>query len=88
MIVRLPPSSMLRAAPKNRFGLCSAFESTPPERILPECGTTVLWARARRVMRVEEDDDVLAVLDQPLRLLDHHVGHLHVARRPARRRSS
>ncbi len=50
MIVRLPPSSMLRAAPKKRFGLCSAFESTPPERILPECGTTVLWARARRVI--------------------------------------
>ena len=41
---------MLRAAPKKRFGLCSAFESTPPERILPEGGTTVLYARARRVI--------------------------------------
>ena len=50
MIVRLPPSSTFRAAPKNRFGLWSAFESTPPERILPEWGTTVLWARARRVI--------------------------------------
>ena len=39
---RLPPSSMLRAAPKNRFGLCRALASTPPERILPECGTSVL----------------------------------------------
>ena len=42
MMVSEPPSSMLRAAPKKRFGLCSAFESTPPERILPEGGTTVL----------------------------------------------
>ena len=29
--------------------------------------------------RVEQDDHVPAVLDQPLGLLDHHVGHLHVA---------
>ena len=50
MIVRLPPSSILRAAPKNRLGFCKALASTPPERILPECGTSALWARARRVM--------------------------------------
>ena len=41
---------MLRAAPKKRLGFCSALASTPPERILPECGTTTLWARARRVI--------------------------------------
>ena len=29
-------------APKNRLGFCSAFASTPPERILPEEGLTVL----------------------------------------------
>ena len=45
MMVSEPPSSMLRAAPKKRFGRWSAFESTPPERIFPECGTTELWAR-------------------------------------------
>src|SRR5204863_9846143 len=39
MMVSEPPSSTLRAAPKNRLGLCSAFESTPPERIFPEGGT-------------------------------------------------
>ena len=50
MMVRLPASSMFRAAPKNRFGRWSAFESTPPVRILPECGTTVLCARASRVI--------------------------------------
>jgi hypothetical protein len=41
-MVSEPPSSMLRAAPKKRFGLCSALASTPPERILPECGTVTL----------------------------------------------
>ena len=50
MIVSDPPSSMLRAAPKKRFGFWSAFASTPPDKILPECGITVLWARASLVM--------------------------------------
>src|SRR5579863_7609247 len=49
-MVSEPPSSMLRAAPKKRFGRCSAFESTPPESTLPEGGTMVLYARARRVI--------------------------------------
>jgi hypothetical protein len=42
MIVSEPPSSMFRAAPKNRFGRCSALASTPPVSTLPEDGTTVL----------------------------------------------
>jgi hypothetical protein len=42
MIVSEPPSSMLRAAPKKRFGFCSAFESTPPDSTLPDEGTTLL----------------------------------------------
>jgi hypothetical protein len=42
MMVIEPPSSMLRAAPKKRFGFCSAFESRPPESTLPEGGATVL----------------------------------------------
>jgi hypothetical protein len=45
-------------APKKRFGLCSAFESTPPERILPECGATgVVGAREPRD-RIEQDHHV------------------------------
>jgi hypothetical protein len=32
------------------------------------------------VIEVEQDHDVAAVLDQALRLLDHHLGDLHVAR--------
>ena len=35
---------MFRAAPKNRFGLCNAFASTPPDRTFPEAGDTVLYA--------------------------------------------
>ena len=50
MIVRLPPFSMLRAAPKKRLGLCNACASTPPDNTLPLAGATVLYARARRVM--------------------------------------
>ena len=42
MMVSEPPSSMLRAAPKNRFGRCSALASTPPVSTLPDDGTTVL----------------------------------------------
>ena len=41
-MVSEPPSSMLRAAPKNRFGRYRALASTPPVRTLPELGTTVL----------------------------------------------
>src|SRR5258707_7012310 len=42
MMVSQPPSSILRAAPKKRFGRCSALASTPPVSTLPEEGTTVL----------------------------------------------
>jgi hypothetical protein len=64
MIVSEPPSSMLRAAPKKRFGRCSAFESIPPERILPLGGTTALWARASRVIESSRITYVAFVLDQ------------------------
>src|SRR5659263_664070 len=42
MMVRLPPSSILRAAPKKRLGRCSALASTPPLSTLPEEGSTLL----------------------------------------------
>jgi hypothetical protein len=42
MIVSEPPSSMLRAAPKNRFGGYSAAESIPPDRTRPEAGAARL----------------------------------------------
>ena len=45
-----PPSSILRAAPKNFFGGYNAAESTPPERMRPEAGAAMLYARPRRVI--------------------------------------
>ena len=42
IMVKLPPFSILRAAPKKRFGLWSALASTPPERTFPDAGETVL----------------------------------------------
>ena len=81
MIVSEPPSSMLRAAPKKRFGFCSAFESRPPDSILPgRRNHGVVGARQARD-RIEQDEHVLLVLDQPLGLLDDHLGDLHVALR-------
>mmetsp|Transcript_18535 Transcript_18535/g.30413 ORF Transcript_18535/g.30413 Transcript_18535/m.30413 type:complete len:412 (+) Transcript_18535:11784-13019(+) len=44
IMVKEPPSSIFRAAPKNRLGRCRAFASTPPVKTLPEDGTTVLKA--------------------------------------------
>ena len=41
-VVSEPPSSILRAAPKKRFGRCSALASTPPVSTLPEEGSTLL----------------------------------------------
>ena len=49
IIVSEPPSSVLRAAPKNLRGSMSACGSSPPESILPEF-VTELYARVRRVM--------------------------------------
>ena len=42
MMVSDPPPSILRAAPKKRFGFCSALASTPPVSTLPDAGDTVL----------------------------------------------
>ena len=68
-MVRLPPFSMLRAAPRKRLGGYSAVESTPPDRMRPEAGCARLYARAR------QDDDVLAAFHQALRALDDQLGH-------------
>jgi len=72
---------MLRAAPKNRFGRCSALESIPPERILPLGGTTALCARARRVIESKQDDYIALCSTRRLGFLDHHVRDLNVSSR-------
>ena len=41
-IVKLPPSSMFLAAPKNLFGLVNYLASTPPDKTLPDEGAIVL----------------------------------------------
>jgi hypothetical protein len=81
MIDRLPPSSMLRAAPKKRFGRSSALR-------VDAAGEHLAGARYHGVVGagqagdgVQEDHHVALVLDQALGLLDHHVRDLHVARR-------
>jgi hypothetical protein len=81
MIVSEPPSSMLRAAPKKRFGRCSALAvDAARQHLARRRHDGVVGAREARD-RVEQDDDVLLVLDQALGLLDHHLGDLHVALR-------
>ena len=42
IIVNDPPCSILRAAPKNRFGGYRAVESTPPDMIRPLAGAARL----------------------------------------------
>ncbi|CAM5731587.1 hypothetical protein SFUMM280S_06278 [Streptomyces fumanus] len=48
-MVSEPPSSVCRAAPKNRFGPVSAPASTPPLRVRPPAAAALLWARHSRV---------------------------------------
>ena len=79
MIVRLPPCSMLRAAPKKRLGLCRALESTPPDSILPLVGHGLVVGAGEAGDRVEEYDDVFPVLDESLGLVEHHLGDLDMA---------
>ncbi|CAI8200429.1 MAG: Uncharacterised protein [Bacteroidia bacterium] len=50
IMVSEPPFSIFLAAPKNRFGFCKALASTPPDKILPLAGCTVLYALASLVM--------------------------------------
>ena len=49
-IVRLPPSRIFLAAPKNRFGIWSAAGSKPPESVRPLGVTVRLYALAKRVI--------------------------------------
>ena len=62
MMVSEPPSSMLRAAPKKRFGRCSALASTPPVSTLPDDEMCI------RDSLVEHGRDVVILLDSITRL--------------------
>ena len=78
MIVSEPPSSMLRAAPKNRRGGYSAAESMPPDRILPRGRHREVVGAGETRQGVEDDRDVLARLGQALGALQHELGDLDV----------
>ena len=77
-MVSEPPSSTLRAAPKNFLGGYSAPESTPPDMMRPgrRCGQVV--GPGQTGDAVEDDHDVPAHLDQALGPLDGQLGHLRV----------
>ena len=77
-IVSQPPSSMLRAAPKKRFGFCMALESRPPESSLPPDGRLGVVRPGQAGDRVEQDDHVAAVLDQALGLFQGDVADVDV----------
>ena len=49
-IVKLPPSSIFLAPPKNLFGLVREFASTPPDSTFPDEGAIVLYALASLVI--------------------------------------
>ena len=66
MMVRLPPSSILRAAPKKRLGRCSALESTPPESNLAAGGHDVVVGARQAGDGVEQDHHVLLQLHEAL----------------------
>ena len=80
MMVSEPPSSILRAAPKKRFGRWSALASTPPVSTLPRRRHDGVVGAAKPRDRIEQDHHVALMLDQALGLLDDHLGDLHVAR--------
>jgi hypothetical protein len=71
MIVSEPPCSMLRTAPKKRFGRCNALESTRPGSTGPKAEQRVVNAR-QTGDGVEQDHHIALVLDETLGLLDVH----------------
>ena len=67
-----PPFSILRAAPKNCFGFCIAFASTPPLNTLPLDGATVLCALAKRVMESNKYHHIMSAFYQTFCFLQSH----------------
>ncbi len=81
MIVRLPPSSTLRAELKNFFGLASALASIAAGHDAALAGLHGVVAAGEPGDAVEQDDDVAPDLDQAPGALAHHLRHLDVAGR-------
>ncbi len=71
-MVREPPPSMLRAAPKKRLGLWRALASTAGG------GLHRVEGAGQTGDRVEEDDHVVAAFHQAFGFFEDHAGHFHV----------
>ena len=80
MVSEPPPVDVARGAEESLRLLEALRVDTAGQNLARLRRHRVVRAREPRD-RVEQDDDVLLVLDEPPRLLDHHVGDLHVARR-------
>ena len=78
MIVSEPPSSMFRAAPKNRLGGYSAIGSMPPDSVRPDGRQGQVVGAREAGDRVEQDDDVAPGLDLALGDLERHLGDVGV----------
>ena len=65
-IVKLPPSSILRASPKKRFGGYSADGSRPPDSVRPLGETVRLYALANLVIQRFRRAELLRALDRRL----------------------
>ena len=87
-IVSEPPSSTLRAEPKNRFGLLQRVGVQAAGEDLARLRALGVPGPSQARDRIEEDHDVRAVLDHPLGLFDHHLARPGRAARTARRTSN
>jgi hypothetical protein len=74
-IVRLPPSSTLRAAPKKRSA-SKAFDSTPPDIVAFPFDQRIITAREVVMLSSKRTTSFFA--HQPLGPLAHQLRHLHV----------
>ena len=77
-MVSEPPSSMLRAAPKNFFGGYSAPVSTPPDMMRPGGRRGQVVGPGQAGDAVEDDDDVLALSTRRLARSMRELGDLGV----------
>jgi len=79
MMVSEPPSSMLRADPKKRFGALQCVGIDAAGEDFAAWRNDCVVGAGKAGNRIEQDDHVALVLDQSLCFFDHHFRDLHVA---------
>ena len=80
-IVRLPPSSQFRAAPKKRLGFKQSFGLNTAGHYPAFSGLKRVIAARQPGNAVEKDDDILLEFHETFRPLTHQFCYLNVARR-------